>query len=170
MSGVGSWNGWGRLAWGVLLAGLLLAPGTALGQSLKEELIGAWRLVSNVSEQGGVKTHTFGETPVGLTIYDRSGYVTQLLFKPGLPKFAVPNRLKGTDQEYREVMQGMVAGFGTYTVEGDTVTIKWEASSYPNRAGTTEKRILKITGDELSGINPAGATGGTSHTKYWRAK
>jgi hypothetical protein len=46
-------------------------------------------------------------------------------------------------------MQGMIAGFGTHTVEGDTVTIKWIASSY----GTTEKR-----------------TGGTSNSKLARVK
>jgi hypothetical protein len=41
-----------------------------------------------------------------------------------VPKFAESNRLKGTDQEYRAVMQSMISGFGTYTIEGDTGTIK----------------------------------------------
>lgn len=170
MSGFGSRNVWVRLAWGAVLVGLLLAPGPALGQSLKEQIVGAWRVVSQYSEQGGVKSHNFGEKPVGLTIFDRSGYVTQMLSKPDLPKFAVPNRLKGTDQEYRAVMEGMVSGFGTYTVDGDSVTIKWEASSYPNRVGTTEKRIFKVTGDEMTSVNPAGGTGGVSHGKWVRAK
>jgi hypothetical protein len=64
----------------------------------------------------------------------------------------------------------MVAGYGTYTVEGDTVTIKWIASSFPNRAGTTEKRTYKLSGDELSSVNPTAASGGTSYAKLVRVK
>ncbi len=38
-------------------------------------------------------------------------------------------------------MQGLIAGFGTYTVDGEIVTIVWEASSYPNRTGTVEAHL-----------------------------
>jgi hypothetical protein len=161
---------WARLAVGAVLAGLLLAPGIALGQSLKEQIVGAWQIVSIYIEEGGVKTHAFGEKPVGLTVFDRSGYVVHFLSEPELPKFAAKNRLKGTDAEYRGVMQGMLSGFGTYTVEGDTVTITWVASSYPNRAGTTEKRSYKIVGDEMTAVNPTAASGGTSYAIYVRVK
>jgi hypothetical protein len=105
-----------------------------------------------------------------MTVFDRSGTYISWLSKPDLPKFAAKNRLKGTDAEYRGVVQGMIAGFGTYTVEGDTVTIHWVASSYPNRAGTTEKRLYKIAGDELTSVNPTAASGGTSHAKLVRVK
>jgi len=159
-----------RLFAGVVFAGLLSAPAIALGQSLKEQIVGPWRLVSLYNEEKGVKAHPYGEKPVGLFIFDRSGYVSQFLSRPELPKLAVPNRLKGTDKEYREIMLGILAGFGTYTVEGDTVTIKWAASTYPNRAGTTEKRTYKIVGDELYGTNPTAASGGTSQAKYVRAR
>jgi hypothetical protein len=145
-------------------------PGIALGQSLKEQIVGSWRLSALYNDANGVKSHLFGDQPVGLFVFDRSGYASQFISKPGLPNFAVPNRLKGTDKEYREVMQGIIAGFGTYTVDGDTVTIKWIASSYPNRAGTTEKRTYKIVGDELTGVNPTGASGGTTYTIWVRVK
>ena len=158
-----------RLAAGLMLAGLL-SPGVALAQSLKDNIVGAWKLVALYNEDKGVKTHPYGEKPVGLFIFDRSGYVVQFLSKAELPKFAAPNRLKGTDKEYREVMQGTLSGFGTYTVDGDTVTIKWVASTYPNRSGTTEKRTYKLAGDELNGTNTTAASGGTSYAKYVRAK
>jgi len=64
----------------------------------------------------------------------------------------------------------MIAGFGTYTIDGDTVTIEWVASSYPNRAGTTEKRTYKIVGDEMTAVNPTASSGGTSYQKWVRAK
>jgi len=96
--------------------------------------------------------------------------VIQYLSKPEVPKFAENNRLKGTDQEYRTVVQSILSGFGTYTVDGDTVTIKWVASSFPNRAGTTEKRTYKIVGDQMSVVNPTAASGGTSYQTLVRAK
>ena len=153
-----------------VVMGLLATSGTAPGQSLKEQIVGPWRLVSIYNEVNGAKTHIYGENPVGLLVFERSGYIISFLSKPELPKFAGNNRLKGTDAEYRAVMQGMLSGFGTYSIDGDTVTIKWIANSFPNRAGTTEKRTNKIVGDELTGINPTAASGGTSYQKWARAK
>jgi Lipocalin-like domain len=158
------------LAAGAMLAGLLSLPGSSVAQSLKEQIVGTWRLVSIYNEENGAKTYNFGEKPLGLLIFDRSGNVINFLSKPGLPKFAVDNRLKGTDAEYRAVMQGLTAGFGTYTVDGDTATITWVASRYPNRAGTTEKRTYKIVGDEMTATNPTASSGGTAFSSYTRAK
>jgi hypothetical protein len=149
---------------------LSAAPGIAQGQSLKEQIVGAWQLVSIYNEESGAKHYVYGDKPVGLLVFDRSGYASQVLAKADLPKFAQPNRQKGTDKEYREVMQGFIAGYGTYTVDGDTVTIKWIASSYPNRVGTTEKRTYKIVGDQLSGTNPTASSGGASFSTYTRAR
>jgi Lipocalin-like domain len=163
-------TGWARLAGGVVVVGLLLAPGIALGQSLKEQIVGTWRQVSVYTEKGGVKAHPYGEKIVGLAVFDRSGYVISFLSKSELPKFAVANRLKGTDEEYRAVMQGIIAGFGKYTIDGDTVTIAWEASSYPNRAGTKERRTYKIVGDEMTAVNPTASSGGISYQKWVRVK
>ena len=161
---------WCRFGSGVLLITLLLLPCTVFAQSLKDQIVGAWRLVSIYNEQSGAKQNLYGDKPVGLTVFDRSGYVVQYISKADVPKFAADNRLKGTDQEYRTVMQSIIAGFGTYTVDGDTVTIKWVASSYPNRAGTTERRTYKIVGEQMTSVNTTAASGGTSYTTFERAK
>jgi hypothetical protein len=162
---------WTRFAAaGAIAAGLLSASAIALGQTLKEQIVGGWQTVSIYNEQDGVRQNLYGDKPVGLTVFDRSGYVVQYLSKPDVPKFAANNRLKGTDQEYRIVMQSIISGFGTYTVDGDTITIKWVASSYPNRAGTTEKRTYKVQGDQMTAINPTAASGGTSYQTFARAK
>jgi hypothetical protein len=155
---------------GAALAALLSVPGTALGQSLKDQIVGTWRTVSIYTEEGGVTRHLHGEKPVGLAVFDRAGYVISFLSTPDLPKFAANNRLKGTDAEYRAVMQNIIAGFGTYTIDGDTVSTAWEASSYPNRAGTTEKRTYTIVGDEMTAVNPTASSGGTSYQKWVRVK
>jgi hypothetical protein len=153
-----------------VLAGLVSTPGIASGHSLKDQIIGAWQQVSIYTEEGGVKSHPYGDKIVGLVVFDRSGYIISFLSKAELPKFAVNNRLKGTDAEYRAVMQGIIAGFGRYTVEGETVSIAWEASSFPNRAGTTEKRTYTIVGDEMTAVNPTASSGGTSYQKWVRVK
>ena len=155
---------------GVTLAIALSVPGFVFGQSLKEQVVGTWRLVSIYNEVNGVKTNLYGEKPLGLLMLDKSGNVMTMISQPDIPKFATANRLKGTDAEYRAVVQGMIAGFGTYTVEGDTVNIKTIVSSYPNRSGTTEKRIYKISGDELTTVNPTAASGGTAYSKYVRVR
>src|ERR1041385_2355564 len=113
-----------------VLCGSLSLPEISHGQSVKKQIVGTWRLVSIYNEQNGTKTNNFGDNPTGLLMFDRSGNVMQFLYKPGVPKFAVSNRLKGTDAENRAAFQSMIAGFGTYAVEGDTVTISWVASSY----------------------------------------
>ena len=170
MSGLGRKVGFGRLTVGAILVGMLSAPGISYAQSLKEQIVGTWRLVSIYNEEKGAKAYNFGDKPVGLLMFDRSGNVMQFLSKPGTPKFAVSNRLKGTDAENRAVVQSMIAGFGSYTVDGDTVTVSWVASSYPNRVGAQEKRSYKITGDNMVGTNPVASSGGTSYSSYSRAK
>ncbi len=159
-----------RLAKGAALIGLLAASGLAPGQSLKEQIIGAWQYASIYNEEDGLKKHIYGEKPLGSVVFERSGYVIGYLSKPDLPKFAANSRLKGTNEEYREVMQGMLAGFGKYSIDGDTVTINWIGSSYPNRAGTIEKRTYTVTGDEMTAINPTASSGGTSVAKFQRVK
>ena len=170
MSGLGRKVGFGRLTVGAILVGMLSAPGISYAQSLKEQIVGTWRLVSIYNEDKGVKTNNYGDTPVGLLMFDRPGNVMQFLSKPGTPKFAENNRLKGTDAENRAVVQSMIGGVGSYTVDGDTATISWVASSYPNRVGTQEKRTYKITGDNMVSTNPVASAGGTSYSSYIRAK
>jgi|SRR5438094_630390 len=158
------------LARAALAALLVATPAISLAQSLKEQIVGVWQQVSIYNEQGGVKTNIYGEKPSGLTVFDRSGYYISYLARPDLPKFAANNRQKGSDAEYRGIMQGMIAGFGTYTVEGNTVTIKWIGSSFPNRIGTSEKRTYKLVGDQLTAVNPTASSGGTSYSTLVRAK
>ncbi len=148
----------------------LWKPEFSYAQSLKEQIVGTWRLVSIYNEENGTKTNNFGDHPLGLLMFDRSGNVMQFLSKPGAPKFAVSNRLKGTDAENRAAFQSIIAGFGSYVVDGDAVTISWLASSYPNRVGTQEKRTYKITGDNMTATNPFASSGGTSHSSYTRTK
>jgi hypothetical protein len=79
------------------------------------------------------------------------------------PRFASNNRMIGTPEENRAVSQGVVAYFGTYTIDepNHVVTLYIEQSSLPNWNGTDQQRRFAFTGDELrytaasSTANPA---------------
>jgi hypothetical protein len=79
--------------------------------------------------------------------------------RTGRPKFASNSRTTGTADENKAAIAGSNAFFGTYAVnEADkTLTLRIEASSYPNLEGTVQKRtITSLTpGDELTWTNPA---------------
>ena len=158
-----------KLAYGIVAASLLW-PGLAMAQTLKQQIVGTWKLQSIYNEDKSGKRMLFGDKPLGIVVFDGSGNVVSFLSKPDMPRFAKANRLSGTDKEYRDVMQATIAGFGTYTVEGETVSIRWVGSSYPNRVGATEKRTYQVKGDQLSATNPVASSGGTSHSIYVRAK
>src|ERR1051325_9299952 len=89
----------------VVLCGSVFLPEISYGQSLKEQIVGTWRLVSIYNEENGKKTNNFGDNPTGLLMFDRLGNVMQFLSRPGAPKFAENNRLKGTDAENRAAIQ-----------------------------------------------------------------
>jgi hypothetical protein len=155
-----------------ILVAAAAAPAIAQDKkaTLKEQIVGTWKLASIYNEDKSGKRMLYGDKPVGILMFDRAGNVVSFISKPDVPKFAKANRLSGTDQEYREVMQSMIAGFGTYTVQGEGVSIHWLGSSYPNRVNTTEKRVYKVSGDRLNVTNPTAASGGTAHSNYVRVK
>src|SRR5262249_1883836 len=74
---------------------------------------------------------------------------------------ASKDRLKGTADENNAVAKGVLAHFGTYSVNDadGSFTLHVEASSYANDNGTDQKRIVtSFTGDELRWTNPTPTT------------
>jgi hypothetical protein len=68
-------------------------------------------------------------------------------------------------------VHGAIASWGRYTIDetNKTITIRFEASTYPNNAGIQQTRPVMITGEELKIINPGTSTGGQSELLYRRA-
>ena len=82
----------------------------------------------------------------------RSAADAARLTRPDVPKYASNDRLMGTAEENTAAAQGVLAFFGTYTVnEADRViALHVDGSSYPNINGADRKfAITKLTGDEL---------------------
>jgi hypothetical protein len=154
----------------IAVAGAFLA-GQALSQatSMKSQLVGSWVFVS-----GGAKLpdgrSVWGDNPKGLLIFTENGRYSSQIMRSDLPKFASGNRLQGTPEENKAVVQGSVSSFGTYTVseDGKTFTVRWEAHTFPNLTGQSQTRSFTISGDELRIGNPAPTAGGPPSELIYR--
>lgn len=150
-----------------------LAAGAANAQqakSIKDQLVGSWSLVSLVANPGGKKIEPFGSTPIGRMVLDSNGRFATIVLRPGLPQFASGNRMQGTPDEHKAVVQGSNAFFGTYTVnEADkSIVFRVEFSTYPNWNGDEQKRIFTLAGDELSYVNPTTTLAATKALVVWK--
>ena len=130
--------------------GLALSAGNAAAQSAKD-LVGIWTPVS---------VDAYGPNPKGSLIFEASGRYSLLLMRPDLPKYLSNNRLQGTPAEYKITVEGSLSHLGTYSVSGTDLIFHVEASTFPNWAGTDQKRInLSVTGDERKYTNLAPSGG-----------
>ena len=158
----------------LLFLGVALPSGDAVGQqkTLKEQLVGTWTYVSvDTVRPDGSRVPMFGPNPQGLASFDSNGRYVLLTARPGQPKFASNNRMEGTPEENKAVVQGSIAHFGRYIVnEADkTITFHIETSTFPNWNGTEQKRPFTLTGDELKWTTAA-SSGGSAEVVLKRAK
>src|SRR5215813_6942945 len=116
-----------------------------------KDLVGAWIAVSNVAEQGGIKSEPYGANPQGMLIFEADGRYGLILSRKDVPKFASNNRTNGTADENKAVVQGTISHFGRYTVSpaDKSIVFHIELSTYPNFNGTEQKRSFELVGDEL---------------------
>ena len=157
--------------------GSTAVPGPAVSQpkSLKEQIVGTWMLVSaETTNKDGSKEQTFGPNPNGMAIFEANGRYTQIYLSASLPKFASGNRMSGTPEENKAVVQGSNAHYGTWSVdEGARVFVQHiDASVFATNNGTTARRpIIKVSENELAMINPsASGGGGRTELTFRRAK
>jgi len=158
----------------VAACGLAVLPGSAVGQSLKDQLVGTWTLVSwDQTNPDGSKFQRFGANPKGYNIFDASGRVFIMFAHPDLPKIASSNPSTPTPDEAKAIVSGAIGYFGTYVVNDadKSVVFRLEASSFPNQLLTDQKRtIVSVTADELKYSNPIPLSGGQINYAFRRAK
>jgi hypothetical protein len=104
-------------------------------------------------------------------IFTGNGHYSSLNTRPDIAKFASGNRMQGTADENKAVVQGTIASFGTYSIspDGKILTMKIEGSTWPSWVGTEQKRNLTVSGDEMK-YTVAASIGGTSELTYKRIK
>ena len=154
--------------------GITLMTRTTVGQpaqSDKERFIGTWTLVSLTSGEGKDQTLPYGPNPKGTMMVDANGRFSIMVIRSDLPKFISNNRMSGTLEENKSVVQGSIAYYGTYSIDEAThvLTVKVEGST-SNFTGGTQTRILSFDGDEVTYFNPTPSMGGSAKVTYHRAK
>ena len=135
-------------------------------------LAGTWMLTSNVNtREDGTKADIFGSNPKGVLILSPDGYFAVVNTRADLPKFASNNRMKGTAEENKAIVQGSIALYGRYSVDpkNNLLTLKVESSTWPSWTGTEQKRKYTLKGDELR-WTLAASVGGTAEVAWKRVK
>ncbi len=141
-----------------LLAAALATPAAA--QSIKS-VAGTYSVVS---------IPAYGENARGMLVLGADGRYSLIAGRTTLPKFAANSRVKGTADENKAVIDGSIAHFGTYTVDdgGKSITFNIKMSTFPNWDGTSAKRALKVSGDQLTYTVAAPSAGGPPNDVVWK--
>ena len=166
------WRNVSRIA-ALSVAGLALLSDSAAGQekSLREQLVGTWKIVSvdNTRPDGTIK-QIFGPHPKGIAVFDARGNTSIILMRSDRPRYAADNRDLGTPEEFKATVQGTHAYFGTYSVieREKTLVFHVEGNTFPNQEGIDTKRFISIDGDEFRWITPNPSVGGKSEAVWKR--
>jgi hypothetical protein len=144
-----------RIILACALAGVFTMPAQA--QSLRDQLVGAWSLVS-CTIQGFpwcVSPHD------GVAILDASGSYAIVNTARGRPKFrdAQSPRDSYPAEEYKAATMGLQAQYGTWSVDeaGKALILHVNGALFPNVEGTVGRQTVSISGDEMTLVGPFGS-------------
>ena len=133
------------------------AAGTAAAQEMKEktikdQLVGAWSVVSVVVDNDGKRTEPFGPAPKGMFIFTADGHFATSIIGSERQKFASNNRATGTADENKAAVTGNISTFGTYAVGSDgSIDFHIVGSSFPNWDGTKQNASSRSKARRSSG-------------------
>lgn len=160
-----------------IVTALAFCSSSAFAQqkTLKEQIVGTWNLTSwEQTYSDGRKDKSFGASPTGVNTFDSNGRFSVIFINPDVPKIASKDRVKPTPEEAMAVAKGVIAYYGTYTVEeqSKTITLNMEGTTFKNQMDQpAQKRIVSvISADELKYNNPTSTSGGKIEVALRRAK
>jgi hypothetical protein len=122
----------------LLCAALGAAPHAAAAQSATKQIVGTYRLAMYSQH---------GDEPTGRISYDAAGRMWAMIFPPGRE----PVTQQSTAEEVRTTMRGVIAYYGTYTVDEATgrVIHHVEAASNPAWIGEDFIRWYRFQDGDL---------------------
>jgi hypothetical protein len=140
----------------------------------KEQIVGAWTLVSVASEMdNGKKGEPFGPSPKGVIIFSNDGNFSLFQSRAEIPKIAANDRAKATAEEAQSIVASSIAYYGTYSIDENTnvMVVNIAASTYANVAAIPNQKrtITLLTANELKFDNPRTPNGMTLRTAWKRA-
>jgi hypothetical protein len=152
----------------------LSSPAFSQQKSAKEELVGAWTLVSVSSEMDdGTKGEPFGPSPKGIIIFANDGHFSLFQSRAEIAKIAANDRAKATPEEAQGIVASSIAYYGTYSIDENAkvMIVNLAASTYANVAAIPNQKrtITLLTPGELKFDNPKTPNGMTLRTAWKRA-
>jgi len=100
---------------------------------------------------------------------EANGRFSAILMRADLPKYASNNRVQGTAAEHKSTVEGSLAYFGTYSVNGTDLNLHIEGSTFPNWTGADQKRTnISLVGDEFKYVQPLPSGGGSPTPVVWK--
>ena len=130
------------------------------GQS-NDQLVGTWKLVSASSAtSAGELSQPYGPSPVGFLTYTHDGRVTALISYGGRKPLSVGAQA----EEQAEAFKTFLAYAGSFTLNGDKVTHRIEASSIQNYVDRDLVRSVKFQGNQITLVTPPTPVNGKLQT------
>ena len=146
-------------------------PASGAAAQTAKDMVGTWSLVSDVNTSAdGRKVEPFGPSPRGIAIFDSDGHFAIVLSRPDLPKFASNNRMQGTPEENRAIVQGSIGFFGSYSLTDGAVIQHVEGGTWPSWIGTDQKRTIASFANNQQTWTSTASFGGTSELRWRRVK
>ena len=126
-------------------------------QSLREQLVGTWKLAKWTYEVNGTERPTpFGPNPMGQLIYSSDGYMCAALMQPERARFASKDWRGGTAEEKVAAFDTYTGYCGPYVVnEAEHYVVHTlEEAAYPNWSRSLQKRFLELKDGNMTMKTP----------------
>jgi hypothetical protein len=120
-------------------------------QSLKDQIVGTWRLCTYERLAGGEITYPMGRTPSGYFTYDAHGRMSVQIMRTDRPRLAASSLAEAELPELRTTVAGYLAYCAAYYVDEaeGSVTHEVDVHLFPNALGSSLKRHVAIGGNRL---------------------
>lgn len=119
--------------------------------TLAENLCGAWSLISWRIEydNGRPANEPFGADPVGLILYDRSGWMSATMCTRRRTPFSAASAAAASVASKATALDEYLAYSGRWRLEGQVIVHEVTYSLNPVLIGTEQRREAELSGDRL---------------------
>lgn len=126
-----------------------------IGLAADKSVIGAWKLLSWVSEdaESGKISNVFGERPNGHLIYTASGSMIVNLSADARKPLSGDRFTTPTD-ERAQAFSTAIAYSGTYDITPEGIMHHVEVATFQNWVGTNQFRYVTVDGDTMNVKTP----------------
>ena len=119
--------------------------------TIDDRLVGTYRVLAmeHYTEDGEVG-RPFSDAPRGIIVYTAEHYMTAVLMRPDRPPFATGDILAGSVSERAEAFATANAFAGRWELDGDEIVHHLEVTTFPNWAGTQQRRTFDLSETHLA--------------------